>query len=322
MKISVCIPIYNGGWCIEDALDSLCLQTRIPDEVIIQDDASTDNGPELIKKYESILPIIFSINKTNLGMIGNWNECLKNASGDIITFLHQDDGYYPEFLYEAESDFKSNDLNFGLWVCEQGMKEDLRVVNKNNNTASAKNSKELIDNIFTWKDIPAPTVVAFRKNTLEDVGVYDLEYKYVAEPDLYFRIMLKGYSMIKSSKLLVWRTVSDTRATAIHSHSELYYKEWIYFIDKFYNFVCSETLNNALSRFYKNSAASISINLSKLKFREAIRINNATCGTLKLLVKKIKAQNSNCFIFYKNIVFGTIKQVFIRVAYKVRSLIM
>ena len=40
MKLTVCIPLYNGGHCVESALQSLDCQTRNPDEVIIRDDCS------------------------------------------------------------------------------------------------------------------------------------------------------------------------------------------------------------------------------------------------------------------------------------------
>ena len=67
MKMSVCIPLFNGAWCIEDALDSLCLQVRKPDEVIIQDDVSLDKGNLLIEKYMRDLKIKFAINKNKIG---------------------------------------------------------------------------------------------------------------------------------------------------------------------------------------------------------------------------------------------------------------
>ena len=102
MKISVCVPLYNGEKCIGNALESLRTQTRKPDQVVVQDDCSIDQGANLVKEFND-LPIKLSTNQKNLGMIGNWNKCIEKANCDIITFLHQDDGYHPEFLAELEA---------------------------------------------------------------------------------------------------------------------------------------------------------------------------------------------------------------------------
>ena len=88
MLISVCIPVYNGENCLEKCLQSLCDQTQSKFEVIIQDDASTDKSKKIIEKFHE-LPIFYQKNETNLGMIRNWNKCIKRANGQIISFLHQ-----------------------------------------------------------------------------------------------------------------------------------------------------------------------------------------------------------------------------------------
>ena len=54
MKITVCIPLYNGEHCVESALKSLELQTRKPDEVIIRDDCSSDNWKEIISRFTDL----------------------------------------------------------------------------------------------------------------------------------------------------------------------------------------------------------------------------------------------------------------------------
>ncbi len=313
MKMSVCIPLFNGAWCIEDALDSLCLQVRKPDEVIIQDDVSLDKGNLLIEKYMRDLKIKFAINKNNLGMIGNWNECIARANGDIIAFLHQDDGYYPDFLNEVENDFINNN-KIDLWTCEEGEKgcPDVRFV-KISEYIGVINSKELLYNTFTWKDIPPPTTVVFRKKTLDNIGLYNLKYKYAAEPDLYFRFFIKGCHMFKSNKLLVWRTPSDTRASATLADTSLYYKERLYFLREHYIEVDNITLNDALKDYCQAAGKSISKNLSRLKLTEA---NNIYTVVDKVVVEFSDGQGVpklNYLVFYKNIVFLTITMIFARI---------
>src|SRR4030042_6580522 len=92
--VSVCIPSYNGARWIREAIDSAQAQTYKPLEIVIVDDASTDNTLEIIRSYRDPR-IRIEVNKKNLGPINNWNRCIKLAKGSLIKFLHQDDVLYP-----------------------------------------------------------------------------------------------------------------------------------------------------------------------------------------------------------------------------------
>lgn len=296
MKISVCIPLYNGENCIEGALQSLVNQTRKPDEVIIRDDCSSDEGVKLFSKYQN-LNIDLSINEQNLGMIGNWNECLKCSSGDIVTFLHQDDGYESNFLFELEKDLLK-DENIGMWVSQTYVKGNPLKDHELNTEVDF--SQDLLKKIYTWEYIPAPTAVCFKKNALEDVGFYDEEYKYVAEPDLYFRLVSKGYLVHRSSKTLVWRGLPKTRATASAGGSNLYYNEWLYFLEKF-SFsnvlINKEMQSNAFNNFYQQSTYSAVSQFFNLNFRESFLIVKTIFSRGRGFKKNIEQKHINHFGF-------------------------
>lgn len=92
--ISVVMATYNGIKFIKEQLDSICNQTLLPDEIIIQDDLSTDGTFEYIieysKKYSNIKWII-NKNQKNLGYKKNFFEGICKASGDYIFLCDQDD---------------------------------------------------------------------------------------------------------------------------------------------------------------------------------------------------------------------------------------
>jgi glycosyltransferase involved in cell wall biosynthesis len=303
MKISVCLPLYNGRHCVEGALDSLVNQTRKPDEVIVRDDCSSDEGAKLIEKYQS-LNIDLSTNTENLGMIGNWNKCLEDSTGDIVTFLHQDDGYETNFLQELERDL-DNDKNIGMWVCDTYIKG---VLSKDNNLDEMTHDHEdIIKKIYTWEYIPAPTAVCFKKKALEAVGFYDGEYKYVAEPDLYFRLVSKGYLVHNSSKKLAWRGLPETRATALLGGSNLYFNEWLYFLEKFsFNnyLVNNEMQSTALSNFYERCCFAFTAKIYKFDFRESFLILKTIFSRGRDLDRDLQQKKihfvSFLFLFFKS----------------------
>ena len=52
-KVSICIPVYNGGQLLRRAIESALTQTHPTVEVVIVDNASTDETPTLVAEYEA-----------------------------------------------------------------------------------------------------------------------------------------------------------------------------------------------------------------------------------------------------------------------------
>jgi len=90
LKFTILIPSYNGAEVIGDTLRSILPQSFSNYEIIVQDDASTDNTEEIVKSFGDPR-IKFFRNKKNLGYPGNLEEARKRASGDIIYLMGQDD---------------------------------------------------------------------------------------------------------------------------------------------------------------------------------------------------------------------------------------
>ncbi len=94
MKISVAMTTYNGMRYIEKQLDSLRMQRRSVDEVIIIDDCSYDGTYGFLKEYvkrHSLDSWIVKKNEVNLGYIRNFTSVLSMCTGDIIFTCDQDD---------------------------------------------------------------------------------------------------------------------------------------------------------------------------------------------------------------------------------------
>ena len=93
LSASIALCTYNGEKYLQEQLDSLTNQTRLPDELVVCDDGSTDNTIELLKSFAKNAPFSVRIeqNTTNLGFVRNFEKCSKMCSGDIIFFSDQDD---------------------------------------------------------------------------------------------------------------------------------------------------------------------------------------------------------------------------------------
>lgn len=83
MRISVIIPVYNEANYLPQLLNSILLQTRLPDEIIVCDNNSTDNTVTIARANQSQLPITI-ITQPIKGIIPTVEAAWRNASGDLI----------------------------------------------------------------------------------------------------------------------------------------------------------------------------------------------------------------------------------------------
>ncbi|MCA9407842.1 MAG: glycosyltransferase [Candidatus Omnitrophica bacterium] len=94
-KISVIIPAYNGAVFLPQTLKSVFQQTYQPFEIIVIDDGSTDNTPDVLKPFED--KIIYH-RKENGGAAKAMNTGMQMAKGDFIAILEQDDLWFKHKL--------------------------------------------------------------------------------------------------------------------------------------------------------------------------------------------------------------------------------
>ena len=94
-KISVIIPVYNGEKYIKKAINSILNQTYTDFELLLIDDCSTDKTMSVVEEIKD--PRIKIIhNKKNMGIADSRNIGLKNATGEYIALMDDDDITVPE----------------------------------------------------------------------------------------------------------------------------------------------------------------------------------------------------------------------------------
>jgi GT2 family glycosyltransferase len=109
-KISAIVPCYNYGCFLEEALTSLIKQTKKPTEIIIANDCSSDNTEKISKIFVKKFPNLISYykNKTNLGIIKNFNKAVNITKYDYICFLGADNRFKKTYLEKASKILDQN----------------------------------------------------------------------------------------------------------------------------------------------------------------------------------------------------------------------
>jgi glycosyltransferase involved in cell wall biosynthesis len=98
-RLSIGLPVYNGEKFIKEAIDSLLAQTFEDFELIISDNASTDQTEQICRAYaEKDERIRYYRNDKNIGCACNFNRVFELSSGEYFKWAAYDDLHAPNFI--------------------------------------------------------------------------------------------------------------------------------------------------------------------------------------------------------------------------------
>jgi len=120
--VSVIVPNYNHGKYLEERLDSIFSQTFRDFEVIILDDASTDNSIEVIKRYSDRADVRVIRNDSNSGSpFRQWRKGIEQAQSDLVWIAESDDRCENTFLEALLPAFRDPNLRLAYansWIID------------------------------------------------------------------------------------------------------------------------------------------------------------------------------------------------------------
>lgn len=107
MKISVAMCTYDGEKYLPEQLSSIAAQTRLPDELIVCDDNSSDGTIQLLGAFAGSAPFPVRIerNPATLGSTKNFEKAIMQCTGDVIALSDQDDVWHADKLELLEKAF-------------------------------------------------------------------------------------------------------------------------------------------------------------------------------------------------------------------------
>jgi len=125
-SVSVVMATYNGARYLEPQLESIAAQTRLPDELVVCDDQSSDDSVEILERFASRAPFEMRVvrNPERLGFAGYFPHAARLSRGDVIAWSDQDDIWMPEKLAICARELESDDevvlvvhaSQFGEWT--------------------------------------------------------------------------------------------------------------------------------------------------------------------------------------------------------------
>lgn len=94
IEISVAMTSFNGEKFLRDQLESLYKQTRVPDEIIVCDDQSTDKTVAILQEFHEKFGLTYYVNEKKLGVNKNFEKAIRLCKGRYVALCDQDDVWF------------------------------------------------------------------------------------------------------------------------------------------------------------------------------------------------------------------------------------
>lgn len=209
-KISIIIPAYNQARFLERAITSALGQKNVEVQVVVVDDGSTDETPDIISKFKSDARFK-GIQQPNAGLSAARNRGIAEAVGDYVCFLDSDDFYDLEKCAKQAALLDANP-ELGFVYC------DFTTVDEAGTPKPGQGSIRELQRTLSGNIFPAltlggyfpPHTVMIRRQVLDAVGHFDLALGGHADYDLWLRAAAAHRALYLDEKLASYREYGDS----------------------------------------------------------------------------------------------------------------
>jgi glycosyltransferase involved in cell wall biosynthesis len=202
--VSVVIPTYNYGHFLAGALDSVLAQTFRDFDIVVVDDGSTDDTPEVMKPYLK-LPFVKYVRTPHraCGCSAPKNTGVRESSGELLAFLDADDRWLPTKLEKQVALFRAGGPDLGVVYTRRSF------IDPDGRPIPGKQRKALRGDVLAamfhrpfvcWSSCMVP------RRVFDDVGLTDESLRNSEDYDLWLRVGMKYRFDFVDEALVLYRT--------------------------------------------------------------------------------------------------------------------
>ncbi len=202
-RVSVCIPTFNKACHLRDSISSVLGQRFRDFELIVLDDASTDDTPAVVEAFHDPR-LRYLRHPQNIGLVANFSRCLEVAGCEYVTIFHDDDVMMPELL-EREVAVLDSSPDVVLVHCAA------QLIDGKGRVFSAPpcpwppltQGNDFIRRYWSLKDYGVTMAsVMLRRSVATRIGGFNADLKYSLDADLWQRMAFEGKVAFISDRLI------------------------------------------------------------------------------------------------------------------------
>lgn len=176
--LTVVIPVYNVEKYLKRCIDSILVQEWKNYNILLVDDGSTDNSPQICEDYAKAYDIISVIHKENGGLSEARNTGISNAEGEYVYFLDSDDWIEPNTFSDLAEVIESDQYDI-ISFNPEFVKSEHDIIKSDSKRTKRLTGKETLIDMFSYGFITGFATdkiyrkALFTKNTIQfPVGKY------------------------------------------------------------------------------------------------------------------------------------------------------
>jgi len=189
-KVNILMATWNRAGLLGAAIRSVLEQSFEDWELIIADDGSTDNTPEVVGKWQKReARIVYLRSEKNEGISKNYNKGLRSARGEYVAMLDDDDPWSDKEKLRKQIEFLDKHREYvgcggGVIVVDKNKKELYRYFKPETDTEIRK--------YMLFSNPMANSTTMFRRAAGEQVGWYDESTRYSGDRDFWLKMGTAG----------------------------------------------------------------------------------------------------------------------------------
>ena len=233
--VSICVPTYNNGRYLCEMLSSVIRQSHSNFEVIVTDNASTDDSAAVVSRFARIDDRVRYIrNESNVGYVDNVNRAVTAAKGRLICIFHSDDIYHPEIVRRSVALLNSRPTVGAVFSVHREF--EINVHRSRRTDVFRRLSERLpVDQqvdayiggyrtfvpfiLAEGNCFSCPTFVGPR-DVYRELGGYDPDYPSSEDLALWIRYLQEGYQLAILRSPMLWYRRSTTQGSSVYGRME------------------------------------------------------------------------------------------------------
>ena len=199
--VTVKILTYNNFDYLEQTIESVFSQDYPNIELMLSDDGSLNYDIGYIeklisKKTDNIKNVRIIHHEENIGIVRNFNNCIKNASGDYFIGLASDDMFYDEFVISNVVDYfkktKALIITSRKSVYDNEMQKEIEILPKKSDIEYLLDNKKLLFERLCFSNFISGAGTFYSKELFDKYGMFDEKYNLIEDYPYYLKLVRKG----------------------------------------------------------------------------------------------------------------------------------
>ncbi|MEP7018972.1 MAG: glycosyltransferase family A protein [Actinomycetota bacterium] len=228
--VSVVIPVHNGMPHLAETLASVLNQTRMPDEIVVVENGSTDGTAEWLTEHAPA-EVRVIVQPSMVSAAENFTSAIRSAGGDLVKLLCADDVLEPTSI-EVQSRALEQHPAAALAASQR------RIVDNWGSTVVSNRGLGRLNGEVDGREViracalrgqnllGEPCAVMFRRAAIDQHLPWDDSLPYVIDLDLYTRVLAYGTAVAIRESLAQFRMSTGSWSTQLNDVQRVQFEEW------------------------------------------------------------------------------------------------